>query len=196
MANRRGSQFQWQACPITRQKTIKLVYSTQALLWSSANKSVFLARQGPVAREVTRILTPGTVTDDAFVDSGQELWVASLHSHGLTYSVALGSVSRGEILMYDQLSRQAIDSLFTRIEPKECLTQNVDLSASEIRQVEAAPWHFTLEQLSREIERTYQVTDARGLGLSDVSAQGLEATAALLTYLHDTQRTELTHFKA
>ena len=150
--------------------------------------------KGPVAREVTRILTPGTVTDDAFVDSGQELWVASLHSHGLTYSVALGSVSRGEILIYDQLGRQAIDSLFTRIEPKECLTQNADLFPSEIRQVEVAPWHFTLEQLSREIERTYQVTDARGLGLSDVSAQGLEATAALLTYLHDTQRTELTHF--
>ena len=46
--------------------------------------------KGPVAREVTRILTPGTVTEEAFVDSGQELWVASLHSHGLTYSVALG----------------------------------------------------------------------------------------------------------
>jgi len=150
--------------------------------------------KGPVAREVTRILTPGTVTDDAFVDSGQELWVASLNSHGLSYSVALGSVSRGEILIYDQLSREAVDSLFTRIEPKECLTHDADLFATEFRQVELPPWHYTLDQLSRELERTYQVSDARGLGLSDVSDQGLEATAALLTYLYDTQRTELAHF--
>ena len=150
--------------------------------------------KGPVAREVTRILTPGTVTDDAFVDSGQELWVAALNSHGMTFSVALGSVSRGEILIYDQLSRDAVDSLFTRIEPKECLTQAADLFATDIRQVEVPPWHYTLDQLSRELERTYQVSDARGLGLSDVSDQGLETTAALLTYLYDTQRTELTHF--
>jgi DNA mismatch repair protein MutS len=70
--------------------------------------------KGPVAREVTRILTPGTVTDEAFVESGQELWVAALNTQGLTYSVALGSVSRGEILIYDQLSKQAFDSLITR----------------------------------------------------------------------------------
>ena len=91
--------------PYHAAETIKLVYSTQALLWSFANKSVFRARQRALSHAKSRILTPGTVTDDAFVDSGQELWVASLHSHGLTYSVALGSVSRGEILIYDQLSR-------------------------------------------------------------------------------------------
>jgi DNA mismatch repair protein MutS len=150
--------------------------------------------KGPVAREVTRILTPGTVTDDAFVEAGQELWVASLNSDGLTFSVALGSISRGEILIYDQLSRDAVDSLFTRIEPKECLTQDADAFATDIRQVEVPSWHYTLDQLSRELERTYQVSDARGLGLSDVSDQGLEAMAALLTYLYDTQRTELVHF--
>ena len=150
--------------------------------------------KGPVAREVTRILTPGTVTDEAFVESGQELWVAALNTQGLTYSVALGSVSRGEILIYDQLSKQAFDSLITRVEPKECLTQDADLFHTETRQVMVPAWHYTLDQLSRELDRTYQVKDARGVGLSDVSDQGLEATAALLTYLHDTQRTELMHF--
>ncbi|MEC8308616.1 MAG: DNA mismatch repair protein MutS [Pseudomonadota bacterium] len=150
--------------------------------------------KGPVAREVTRILTPGTVTDDAFMEAGQEPSVAAVNTHGLNYSVVIGSMSRGEILIYDQLSRESLDSLFARIEPNECLVQNTVLVASQARQVEVPAWHYTLDQLSRELDRTYQVSDVAGLGLSEVSEQGLEATAALLTYLHDTQRTELVHF--
>ena len=150
--------------------------------------------KGPVAREVTRILTPGTVTDDAFMEAGQEPSVAAVNTHGLNYSVVIGSVSRGEILIYDQLSRESLDSLFARIEPNECLVQDTDLVTSQARQVEVPAWHYTLDQLSRELDRTYQVSDVAGLGLSEVSEQGLEATAALLTYLHDTQRTELIHF--
>ena len=150
--------------------------------------------KGPVAREVTRILTPGTVTDDAFMEAGQEPSVAALNTHGLNYSVVIGSVSRGEILIYDQLSRESLDSLFARIEPNECLVQDTGLLAPQILQVEVPAWHYTLDQLSRELDRTYQVSEIAGLGLSEVSEQGLEATAALLTYLHDTQRTELVHF--
>ncbi len=150
--------------------------------------------KGPVAREVTRILTPGTVTDDAFMEAGQEPSVAALNTHGLNFSVVVGSVSRGEILIYDQLSRESLDGLFARIEPNECLVQDTDLFTSQTRQVEVPAWHYTLDQLSRELDRTYQVSDAAGLGLSEVSEQGLEATAALLTYLYDTQRTALVHF--
>ncbi len=150
--------------------------------------------KGPVARAVTRILTPGTITDEAFMEAGQEPSVAALNTHGFNYSVVIGSVSRGEILIYDQLSRESLDSLIARVEPSECLVQDTDLVASQARQVEVPAWHYTLDQLSRELDRTYKVNDAAGLGLSEVSEQGLEATAALLTYLHDTQRTELAHF--
>ncbi len=150
--------------------------------------------KGLVAREVTRILTPGTVTDDAFTESIQELWVAALNSHGLSFSAALGSVSRGEILIYDELSRNELDGLLTRIAPKECLTRHVDLMPDQMRLVDSPSWHFSMDQLSRELDRAYKVHDPSGLGLSDVSKQGLEATGALLTYLHDTQRTELIHF--
>ena len=150
--------------------------------------------KGPVARAVTRILTPGTITDEALMEAGQEPSVAALNTHGLNYSVVIGSVSRGEILIYDQLSRESLDSLIARIEPSECLVHDTDLVSSQARQVEVPAWHYTLDQLSRELDRTYKVGDAAGLGLSEVSEQGLEATAALLTYLHDTQRTELVHF--
>jgi len=48
--------------------------------------------------------------------------------------------------------------------------------------------------LSRELDRTYGVADLRGLGLADVTGACRGALAALLTYLHDTQRTALAHF--
>jgi len=79
--------------------------------------------KGPVAREVTRILTPGTVTDDAFVDASTELWVAAVCTNGLETAVAAGSVGKGHIELYDSLSDEAFQALMTRLNPKECLTQ-------------------------------------------------------------------------
>ena len=51
------------------------------------------------------------------MEAGQEPSVAAVNTHGLNYSVVIGSVSRGEILIYDQLSRESLDSLFARIDP-------------------------------------------------------------------------------
>jgi DNA mismatch repair protein MutS len=150
--------------------------------------------KGPVARAVTRILTPGTVSDDAFVDAGTELWVAAIQPHGFDFAVALGSVTRGEIVIHDQLSSEGLQALCTRFQPREILSSDQHPVAIDTRWVQTAVWHFSLEQLHRELERTYAVADPRGLGLGDLSEAALGATAALLTYLHDTQRTALTHF--
>ena len=152
-------------------------------------------QKGPVARKVTRILTPGTVTDDAFIDSGKELWVAALSSNGLTYSAVFGSVSRGQIHLHDQLTREGLDALFTAMQPQEYLSLKSDSLYDKARFVETPAWHFTEDQLGRELERAYQVSDFHGLGLADVSAETRHALAALLTYLHDTQRTEMKHLE-
>jgi DNA mismatch repair protein MutS len=147
-----------------------------------------------VTREVTRILTPGTVTDDAFVDASTELWVTAVETHGLHTAVAAGSVSKGQIELYDNLSDDALQTLMTRLAPQECLSQSTDSIPAHSRTVHTPPWHFSDDQLSRELDRTYGVSDLRGLGLGDVSAACRGALAALLTYLHDTQRTTLRHF--
>lgn len=150
--------------------------------------------KGPVAREVTRILTPGTVTDDAFVDAGVELWVVAIQPNGFDYAAVFGSVTRGEIVIHDQLSHDALYALLTRLQPREILSIDPLPITLDARWIQTADWHFSLDQLARELERTYAVSDAKGLGLGDVSHAALEATGALLTYLYDTQRTELTHF--
>lgn len=151
--------------------------------------------KGPVAREVTRILTPGTVTDEAFVQAGDELWVMAVAGDALIHSACFASVSRGEIIIYDQVSTASLDSLVARMRPRECLTQDSAPSAFEGKVVQTPAWHFSLEQLDRELERTYGVSDRHGMDLADASAPALEATAALLTYLYDTQRTALLHFE-
>ena len=150
--------------------------------------------KGPVTREVTRILTPGTVTDEAFVDAATELWVVAFYSDGLVTALAAGSVGKGQIELYDALSEEALKSLLTRLAPKECLTETPELFDQTTRTVHTPAWHFTDEQLARELDRTYGVAEPDGLGLSDVSSVCRGALAALLTYLHDTQRTALSHF--
>ena len=79
------------------------------------------------------------------MEAGQEPSVAALNTHGLNYSVVIGSVSRGEILIYDQLSRESLDGLFARIEPNECLVKTqTSLPHRPAGRVPA--WHYTLDQ--------------------------------------------------
>lgn len=151
--------------------------------------------KGPVAREVTRILTPGTVTDDAFVEASDDLWIVAIAQDAFTLSACFGSVGRGELVIHDRLDDTGLRALLARMRPRECLTQSVPPSGFDGRVIETPAWHFTRDTLSRELERTYGVSDPSGLGLADVSETALGATGALLTYLYDTQRTALVHFE-
>ena len=88
-----GEPIPMAGVPYHAAETIKLVCSTQALLWSSANKPVFLARQRPVARSHTHSHTWYGHRRSVCRLRSRTLGRFT-HSHGLTYSVALGSVSR------------------------------------------------------------------------------------------------------
>lgn len=151
--------------------------------------------KGPVARAVSRILTPGTVTDEAFMNGQDEPLIAAVHQAELQYAVVVGSVTRGEIVIHDRLELTAFEQVLARLQPTEVLIEAGCSMPGLSRTVEAPGWHFSDSQLARELDRTYGVTSAEGLGLNGSSQSARLALAALLTYLHDTQRTALTHFE-
>lgn len=152
--------------------------------------------KGPMRREVSRILTPGTVVDDGLSEPTRDLWVASISVVDGIFGVACGSVSRAEIQVLDHLSTAELSAAMARYRPADIvLCEGTVVPELEDHGMITAPWHFSLENLFRELDRTYGVRDPHGLGLADVSSAAQGSLAALLTYLHDTQRTSLTHFK-
>lgn len=152
--------------------------------------------KGPMRREVSRILTPGTVVDEGLSDPNRDLWVAAISSTNQAFGVAFGSVSRAEIKVYDALALVELEALLARYRPADVLvSDNVQIPGLERPPQVAALWHFSAENLLRELDRTYGVSSPDGLGLADASPALQGSLAALLTYLHDTQRTALTHLK-
>ena len=51
--------------------------------------------KGPVEREVVRLLTPGTVTDEALLDPEKDNYLASVYKNGTTYGLAILSFAQG-----------------------------------------------------------------------------------------------------
>lgn len=152
--------------------------------------------KGPMRREVSRILTPGTVVDDGLSEPARDLWVASVCAIDSIFGIAFGSVSRAEIQVLDHLSMAEFSAAMARYRPADILIcEGTVIADLEYQGMITAPWHFSPENLFRELDRTYGVRDPHGLGLADASAAARGSLAALLTYLHDTQRTTLTHFK-
>lgn len=151
--------------------------------------------KGPVNREVTRILTPGTVTDDAFVAGSEDLWIAAIAENEKSLAIVFGSITSGEILVHDNLNSSQMLAVLTQMAPKECLTFKNLYHETNSKVLEVLAWHFSDNQLFTMLEKVYGTNDLVSCGLSEVSSPARHATAALLTYFCDTQKARLVHFE-
>ncbi|HZK73985.1 MAG TPA: DNA mismatch repair protein MutS [Clostridia bacterium] len=78
-------------------------------------------KKGIVRREVTRVLTPGTVVEDAYLDPSRPNYLVAAWTHGPDAGVAACDVSTGELLLC-QLPRERLASELERLAPAELLT--------------------------------------------------------------------------
>ena len=152
------------------------------------------SKKGIMQRKVSRILTPGTLTDEGLTSDNDSHWIASVGN--VPKSVVLANLSSGVVLIYDHISEEEFDTVISRFSPKEILhTKLVGKFDSTISLVEAPPWHATKSNLRKEIYRTYGITDYQSFGFNDLSNLSLYNLAVLLTYLNDTQQAQLTHLR-
>src|SRR3990167_11041793 len=76
---------------------------------------------GPVDRQVARILTPGTVSDAAFLDNNRDNFLAALHSDGQRFGIASLDISSGRFQLLEVQSQDALLSELERLKPTEVL---------------------------------------------------------------------------
>ncbi len=153
--------------------------------------------KGPVERQVKRILTPGTVTEEALMDAHKENLLLAIHSNSRGYGLAYLSLGNGAFKVQQMEDMGTLEAQLTRLSPNEVLlSENSDLNQQlkPFNCIQRPAWDFDPESAQHAIKRTYQVHDLEGFGISE-SDVFLPAIGALLQYVSHTQKTELQHLQ-
>jgi DNA mismatch repair protein MutS len=150
--------------------------------------------KGPVERRVTRIVTPGTVTDAALMDERRDTLLAAVTCTRGQFGLASLDLARGAIALTELPSAKALAAELERLQPAELLVSEdevpsgIDPHRAGLRKL--APWHFEIESGRLALHKQLGTRDLRGFGC-DALTLALGAAGALLGYARETQRAAL-----
>jgi DNA mismatch repair protein MutS len=149
--------------------------------------------KGPVDREVTRIVTPGTLTDPALLDEKADNILLSIHPVNAAIGLAWLSVASGE-LRVAEVAPQALDNELRRIAPAEILAADgLELPGYTVTRLPA--WHFEFESGRKKLLEQLGAASLAGFGAEDLEP-AIAACGALLEYAKKTQGQALAHVSA
>jgi DNA mismatch repair protein MutS len=153
--------------------------------------------KGLVRREVTRVVTAGTVTDDALLDPRASNYLAALVVDGPSAGLAWVDVSTGRFLA-GRFATARIGDELARIAPAECLVnEDADVlpsvAALETQLTKRPAWAFASDTAGDTLNKHFAVASLEGFGFQDDDGLAIRAAGAVLGYLIDTQRASLTH---
>jgi DNA mismatch repair protein MutS len=145
-----------------------------------------------VKREVTRILSAGTVTDSALLRPHENNYLASVAVHGTRAGVAHVDVSTGEFRA-TEMDRDDVAAALEQLNVRELLVTNDDewRSGKWVR-TPVEKWTLSFDHAERALKDHFQLLSLDGCGLAD-RRLAVSAAGALLTYLKETQRSALAH---
>lgn len=154
--------------------------------------------KGPVAREVARILTPGTLTDAALLDETKDNPLLCIFAGEGVIGLARLSLTSGEFV----LSEIAVGHLaqeLERIHPAEIVCDDTfhhpALNAYKAAKKQLAPWQFDYDTAFATLTKQLNTMDLAGFGCQGMHSS-IAAAGALLDYVKHTQRTALPHITA
>ncbi len=151
--------------------------------------------KGPVAREVVRIVTPGTVTDDALLDAKRENLLAAVTADGERFGLAWLDFGAGRFSVLEAQGRDNLAAELERLRPAELLLPEGVAIAANTRVVERPPWHFLRDAAKRLLTAQFGTQDLAGFGCEDLTL-AVGAAGGLLQYVRDTQKGALPHLTA
>ena len=154
--------------------------------------------KGPVERKVVRIVTPGTLSDDAFLEDRRDNLLVAIYSHREQFGFASLDISSGRFTVSELDDLEGLQGELQRLRPAEILIsedfpyQDVLNGYTGIRR--QGPWLFESDTARRVITQQLQVRDLTGFGCEDLTL-AICAAGCLLQYAKETQRTALPHIR-
>jgi DNA mismatch repair protein MutS len=155
--------------------------------------------KGPVERKVTRIVTPGTLTDEALLAESRDTLVAAIHADKGGVGISWLDLAGGRFRLTEVSDMEALAGEIERLRPAELIVDEddsiADSFATRIRVTRRPPWHFDLDSATRLLCAQFATRDLTGFGCADFP-RGIVAAGALLQYVQDTQKTRLPHLQS
>lgn len=154
------------------------------------------ANKGPMERKVVRIVTPGTLTDEALLEERRDTLLVALHQQGHTYGLASLDLSGGRFTVLQIAAEEALLGELERLKPAELLvSEDFPLPCAlgthpGLRR--QAPWHFDLDSAIQTLCTQFSTHTLDGFGCTDLPV-AIAAAGCLLQYVQDTQRSTLPH---
>lgn len=161
---------------------------------------------GVVKRDVVRVVTPGTLTDDMLLDAKEDNFLCAISSSGASAGISWVDISTGHFFVQEIAEGAVIDELL-RLGAKECLLpeRSGGLFDAEIERlakdvanqtnatVTRRPgWYFDDHSAKTNLLKHFGTKTLEGFGIDD-SFTSLSASGAIIEYLKETQKTALSH---
>ena len=155
--------------------------------------------RGPVERRVTRVVTPGTLTEEALLEERQQNLLCAVHAFNGGFGLAALEISSGAFSCIELDGPEAVTSDLERLQPAEVLLSE-DAPAVEglerrpgVRRM--PPWHFDSDTSRRALCAQFGTRDLAAFGLESADL-AVGAAGCLLQYAKDTQRAALPHIRS
>jgi DNA mismatch repair protein MutS len=154
--------------------------------------------KGPVEREVVRIVTPGTVTDEALLEERRENLLAAIHETPEQFGLAVLDMGSGRFSLLEVDTLAALRNELDRIKPAELLLSDsfnpAVLDLPQACYTIRPAWQFESDYATRLLCEQFMTDNLAGFGC-ETMPQAVSAAGALLNYVRETQRTVLPHLQ-
>ena len=157
--------------------------------------------KGLVRREIVRVVTPGTLTDDALLDPRSANYLAAVVEQKGKLGLAWVELSTGRFSLCEVQRRELLDEI-ARLDPAELLVSETALDAPWVRLIRQdgprrpitsrPSWDFQPDEARGKLFEHFGVSTLSGFGLDDEAIE-VSAAGALLSYLEETQKSALGH---
>ena len=150
--------------------------------------------KGPVERQVVRIVTPGTITDEALLGDRKDNIIACIFEQKNVFGFATLDIASGEFNISELTTTEQFESELHRTNPAEILYleqwDNLELLGQRSGLRACPAWDFDLSTANDLLNRQFKTDSLEGFGV-DKAKVALIAAGCLMQYVNDTQRVAL-----
>ncbi|MEW6998364.1 DNA mismatch repair protein MutS [Colwelliaceae bacterium BS250] len=154
--------------------------------------------KGPVERKVVRVVTPGTISDEALLKDRQDNLLVSVFERNTNFGIAYLDMSSGRFVICQPETIEQLQAELQRLAPAELLYPESfphSQLLSNYKGVRRRPdWEFELATAAKLLNEQFATKELKGFGVDDYPL-GLAAAGCLLQYVKDTQRSALPHIR-
>ncbi|NQY62795.1 MAG: DNA mismatch repair protein MutS [Alteromonadaceae bacterium] len=163
--------------------------------------------KGPVERKVVRVVTPGTVSDEALLTDRQDNLIVAVCESSQTkskhstdgFGLAYLDMTSGRFVLTEPQTKEQLQAELQRLSPAELLYSESfsdRVILENYKGLRRRPdWEFDLDTATSLLNKQFGTKELTGFGVSD-KVLGLSAAGCLFQYVKDTQRIALPHIRS